>query len=125
MTPADRLWVPSRPVPEVGREDQERLDQREEHRNDHHDRNRLRELAGSSGHVEHRREGEAGRDDREGNRKQDLSGPVDRGLLRRLLELGPVAIDVLRNDDRVVDQDPEHENEAEARQEVQRHSDPG
>ena len=108
---------------QVMRQHQHRLDQREGQTADDDQGNRpgnraYRTVQG----VDQGRESRRGRKDGERDRRRHLSGAVDCGAHPRLALL-EVTIDVLPHHDRVVDHDPEHEDEGERRLGVDRHRD--
>ena len=96
-----------------------RHDQREEDRDRRRPAELHEELARNAGHEggrqEHRDQREGGGDDRQ----TDLVGRFHRRLVRRLAH-AQVAHDVLDLDDRIVDQDADHQRQAEQRDDVDR-----
>ncbi len=97
---------------EVGREDEEALDERDEEDGDDDQRDRLDELPHRSAHEDQRREGGDGGEDGEDDGDADLAGAVDGRREVRFSELA-LLVDVLADDDGVVHDDPQRQDEGE------------
>ena len=105
-------------VGEVRRQDDQRLDQRDGEAGDRDDGDDLEELAHVALCQRQRREGGDRRGDAGDHRNGYLAGADDRCLFGFETALH-VAVRVLGDDDRVVDQDSENQNEGEEREEVE------
>ena len=126
-TPGDAMplpvFAPVRQVGQVIRQHQHGLDQRERQTTDDDHGNRPRNgCRGPFHRVDERREGGHGGEDRERDRRRHLARAVDRRAQAPLAHL-EVAVDVLAHHDRVVDHDPEHQDEGEQRHHVDRYVD--
>lgn len=106
----------------VGRQDQERLDQREGQRCDHDQRYLPGELHLRTGEHHPRGKRQHGRDDSEYHRLGHHLDAHNRGGKPFLSALHPV-VDVLPDNDGIIDDDPDHDEEGEQRQEVECHAD--
>ncbi len=104
-------------VREVGRQDEQRLEQGDQQHDDDHDRKRPPELAGRTGNEHHRQKGDHRGQDREGDRQRDVACALDCRLQARVAAL-PVLVDVLADHDGVVDDDAEHDEKREHRDHV-------
>ena len=103
-----------RPEARQRRRDREGNEERGEGRDDDDDRE-LRDLPADLSLNERDRQKDDDVDERDDDRRgADLLAAVDGGVLRRLLELGKMALDVLEHDGRVVDENPDHERHAQA-----------
>ena len=107
---------------QVRRQHELRLQQREHQHRDHHQRNVRPDLPAHPAQPEHRREGHHRRQHPEDHHHPDLVGSLPCRLARVLAALDPV-VDVLAGHDRVIHHDPQHQDEGEERDHVDRDPD--
>ena len=104
-------------VGQVGRQDAERFDQREEQARNHDQRDEAEHLSHHAGHEQQRREGRDGRQHREDDRLGDLLCALDRPA-KPFAMFFLMPEDVLADDDGIVDHDAQHRDERKQRHHV-------
>ncbi len=114
-----RAVVGGHEVRQVVRQDEEALDQAEGQQGEHHDRQHRERPRVAVRHQQDRQEGHRGRQHHAQHGPGHVAGGVDRRLPRRLALREPGG-ERLGDDDRVVDQDPQHEDQREQGDQVER-----